>query len=256
MKHLLVILLLVVAPLAAQGTPDSLQTLPSPAPLNSQTDYAATLARLAPLVEKGVRNADLYYDLGVCYYHLGNRGQAVLNFLRALNINSAHPQARENLIYIHALDPSLPREPQQPYLVQLFLNIYAFFSLNRLALTVLVLALLTTLSLHLLFHYPPDRERGLPVLLVLIFGILLLGFSGALLVKHHRWLHNPKAVVLTSAELRTAPASGRMLKELSPASTVTVKAAAGAQFQVVLPDGLSGWISRQAVELVVPGQKF
>ncbi|MDD4223353.1 MAG: hypothetical protein PHD87_02070 [Candidatus Cloacimonetes bacterium] len=242
--------------LGAQSYSDSIQTLSGAASGNSQAEYAATLARLEPLAEKGVRNADLYYDLGVCYYHLGDRGKAVLNFLRTLNIDSAHKQARENLNYIHTTDPDLPREPRQPYLAQLFLRIYNFFSLNRLALMVLVCALLTTLSLHLLFHYPLDKERGLPVLLVLISSILLLGSGGTLLVKHHRWLHNSRAVVLEAVELRAAPASGRMLKDLPPASTVTVKQASGQQFQVILPDGLSGWIDRQAVEMVVPGQKF
>lgn len=79
------------------------------------------------------------------------------------------------------------------------------------------------IGLHLLFHYPPDRERGLPVLLVLIFGLLLLVFGGTLLVKINRWQHNPRAVVLSSVALRSAPAAGRTLKELVPATTVTVK---------------------------------
>lgn len=257
MKKILALLMLSVCVfLAAQGQPEQQFMLPGDSLRVSHNDYKATLDRLAPLVEKGIRNADLYYDLGVCHHHLGNEGQAVLNFLRALNIDSSHPQARENLVYIHALNPNLPQEPRQPYLVQLFLNVYAYFSLNRLAVMVLLLALLTTLSLHLLFHYPPERERGLPVLLVLAFGILLLFFSGALAVKHHRWLHNPKAVVLRPAELRTGPGSGRMLKELVPATTVTIKSASGTQIQVVLPDGLSGWIDRQAVEPVVPNQNY
>jgi len=216
--------------------------------------YRQQLDKLLPLAQSGTRNADLFYNLGVCYYELGQPGKSILYFLRALNIDSSHSPARENLVYIHALDPTLPREPQQPYLVQLFLGVYAFLSLDRLALIVLITALLTTLSLHLLFHYPPDRERGLPVLLVLIFGLLLLVFGGTLLVKINRWQHNPRAVVLSSVALRSAPAAGRTLKELVPATTVTVKTETGSQLQVVLPDGLSGWIDRQAVELVVPGQ--
>ncbi len=250
----IMLLLLLAVFLGAQSQPASLQTLPSDSLQVSHPGYAATLARLAPLAEQGIQNADLYYDLGVCHHHLGNQGQAVLQFLRALNIDSSHSPARENLVYIHALDPTLPREPQQPYLVQLFLGVYAFLSLDRLALIVLITALLTTLSLHLLFHYPPDRERGLPVLLVLIFGLLLLVVGGTLLVKINRWQHNPRAVVLSSVALRSAPAAGRTLKELVPATTVTVKTETGSQLQVVLPDGLSGWIDRQAVELVVPGQ--
>ena len=257
MNRMMMVLLLIFgsAMLAAQSPADSLTQRSAKAGPASDTDHAATLSRLEQQEDRGVRNADLYYNIGVCHYHLGDQARAVLDFLRALNLDSAHHQARENLAYVNSLNPDLADE-QQPYLAQLFLRIYDFFSLNRLALTVLVFALLTTISLHLLFHYPQERERGLPVLLVMISAILLLVFGGALLVKQHRHLRNPKAVVLTQAEIRSAPRSGRKLKDLAPATTVSVKEASPSQFQVVLPDGMSGWIERQAVELVVPDQKF
>lgn len=251
----LALLLCCVALLAAQGGSDSLRSLPGAATQLSRADYQATLAKLQPLADQGIRNADLYYDLGVCHHHLGDEGRAVLNFLRALNIDSAHRQARENLDYINSRTPGLPQESQQPYLAQLFLKISDFFSLNRLALIFLVLACLTTLSLHLLFHYPPEREKGLPVLLALICAILLIAFGSALAVKHHRYKHNPKGVVLRSEELRSAPAAGRMLKELVPGTTIIVKQSSGAQLRVILPDGLSGWIDRASFEPVVPKQK-
>lgn len=202
MNRLLTIIMLLFCAvvLVAQSDTDSLQTLTGAASQTSPNEYTSTLSRLEKLSAAGVRNADMYYDLGVCNYHLGERGLAVLNFLRALNIDSAHKHARENLVYIHAVSPDLPQAPEQPYLLQLFLRIYDFFSLNRLALSVLVFALLTALSLHLFFHYPPDKEHGLPILAVLICGILLLGFGSALLVKNHRYLNNNKAVVLSLAD--------------------------------------------------------
>ncbi len=250
----LLLLLVCLAVLGAQPAPDSLYQVPVTAVADH--DYAATLARLAPLAERGVRNADLYYDLGVCHYHLGDRGRAVLNFLRALNLNSAHRQARENLAWIHSTSPDLPQDPPRPYLAQLFLHLWDFFSRDRLAFAVLVLTLLTTLSLHLLFHYPPQRERGLPVLLVMVCALLLVGFASALGLKNQRWRHNARAVVLNPAELRSAPAAGRMLKELPPAAIVTVKKAQGQQLQVILPDGLSGWIDREVIEAVGPSPKY
>ncbi len=251
----LALLLCCLSLLAAQGGPDSLGSLPGASTQLSRADYQTTLARLQTLADQGIRNAGLFYDLGVCHHHLGDEGRAVLNFLRALNIDSAHRQAWENLAYINSRTPGLPQESQRPYLAQLFLKISDFFSLNRLALIFLVLAILTTLSLHYLFHYPPEREKGLPVLLVLICAILLIAFGSALAVKHHRYKHNPKGVVLQSAELRSAPASGRMLKELVPGTSAIAKQSSGTQLRVILPDGLSGWIDGASFELVVPNQK-
>lgn len=79
----------------------------NPDSLNAeQAFYQQTLQKLEAKLHK-VKNADLFYDMGVCHYQLGNTGKAVLYFLRALNLNSAHKQAKQNLLYIHNLHPEL-----------------------------------------------------------------------------------------------------------------------------------------------------
>ena len=102
MKHWIFIfgLLILTFSLSAQVlNPDSLNA--------EQAFYQQTLQKLEAKAAHGVKNADLFYDMGVCHYQLGNTGKAVLYFLRALNLNSAHKQAKQNLLYIHNLHPEL-----------------------------------------------------------------------------------------------------------------------------------------------------
>ena len=49
--------------------------------------------------EQGV-SAELYYNLGNTYYRLGNRGQAILNYERALKLSPSMGKARDNLHFV------------------------------------------------------------------------------------------------------------------------------------------------------------
>src|SRR5438045_5206358 len=49
------------------------------------------------LIGSGNWNANLFYDLGNARYRLGDFGQAILNFERALALDPRHPEADANL---------------------------------------------------------------------------------------------------------------------------------------------------------------
>ena len=49
------------------------------------------------LIRAGAWNANLFYDLGNARYRLGDFGQAILNYERALALDSRHPEADANL---------------------------------------------------------------------------------------------------------------------------------------------------------------
>lgn len=51
-------------------------------------EMAEAAATYGQLVDSGVENAEVFYNLGSAYYHLGDTGRAVLNYERALALNS------------------------------------------------------------------------------------------------------------------------------------------------------------------------
>lgn len=216
-----------------------------------QNLYQNTLDSLLALT--AVPNADLYYNIGVCHYHTGSTGKAALYFMRALNLDSAHKLARENLKFIQSQLDAEHQAPPQLFLLSIFNQAENFLSLNRLALIILILLLLSALCLHWLLHYPPDREKGLPILLLSICLFFTLGFSLALIIKYSRFLLNNKAVVTApSASCYADPQADKPMFTIPEAYIITVVSSEGGISRVKLPDGSGVWIKETEFERVIP----
>ena len=63
----------------------------------NDTHYEEAAAAYQQLVDTGHWNANLFYNLGNAHYRLGNFGQAILNYERALALEPRHPEADANL---------------------------------------------------------------------------------------------------------------------------------------------------------------
>lgn len=206
--------------------------------------YEIKLQELNTLEQKGIRNADLYNNIGICHFHTGKKGIAMLYFLRALNLNSAHKEARENLDYIIDISPDKALYPQHAYLVQLFFRFYNYMNINRLSIVVLILFALFVLSLHWLMHYDESREKALPILIMLIAFFILGSFSAMLITKYQRMRYNPKAVV-SATETDGYDGSGEQYNRLftiREATIVQIEESDGKWSLVSLPNGISGWV--------------
>jgi hypothetical protein len=248
MKNILIVSLFLVLILLLDA-----QITSSPISFSSKTDYPAILNGLLKQIETGKANADLYYNIGVCYFELGHTGKAVLWFLRAQNLNSNHQKAKGNLEFIARLHQNGAKPQSRPFLSETLMNIYDFFTLNRLAILVLILALLCTLCLNWLFFYPEEKERGLPVLILSILLLLLLSFSITLIVKNDRYKHNAKAVIMhEGTSLLASPNSVTSQQVLSEGTIVQIRQSGKELDKVVLPDGTGGWIKTSQFERVVP----
>jgi tetratricopeptide (TPR) repeat protein len=63
----------------------------------SDSHFEEAAAGYQQLVASGHWSANLFYNLGNAHYRLGNFGQAILNYERALALEPRHPEADANL---------------------------------------------------------------------------------------------------------------------------------------------------------------
>lgn len=218
-----------------------------------KTDYRAKLTELQKLSDNGISNPDLYYNIGVCQAKLNRESHAMLAYLRCVNLNSAHTDARSNIDYLISLSKDSQLYPQTQFIAGLLLNIYDWFNINRTALALLLSLLLSGLCLHWLLHYHQDKERGLAVLSLILGICLSLSFMALLITKQYRLSHNNKAVITANtADLREAASnSARVIREIHSSLIVRISEERGGQARIVLPNGNSGWVRTDQFERVL-----
>ncbi len=221
------------------------------AELNFGSNLPDSLQEAVKLAEKS-RNADLYYNLGVDFFSLGEVGSANLYFLRALNIDSAHKYARANLETTIRLGQDARLYPEHLFLVRVFLQILDFFSVNRLAVISLILLLATAGVLVWLLFFDPEKERALPILLLAFFLLLCLASFIALGIKSYQQKNNSRAVLQAAVSSFYPPKGDAALFQVHAGLWVKVLNDKGAYWLVQLPDGQTGRIKAADLEKVLP----
>ncbi|HOD17970.1 MAG TPA: hypothetical protein PLF50_01215 [Candidatus Cloacimonadota bacterium] len=224
---------------------------------NGSIKYAAhdsIQAKLLQMEQAGIRNADLYNQIGLSYYHQGKIGQATLYFLRALRLESNHKAARNNLNYVINLSPDKELYPELAFLPSLFQNIFNFLTLNMLAIISLLLLVIVTLCLHWLMHLKSGQDKAVPILWLIIFGFLFLASVTLTGLKIHNYNNKSKAVII---ETETAGYSGPgeeygKLFTVHAGLIVQINRINKDWALVTLPNGGAGWVRILAVERVNP----
>jgi len=206
------------------------------------------LGALENQVAQGKQHPDLYFNIGVCHNQLGRPGMATLYYLKALSLDSAHPEARHNLKLLQDLNPSSSNKASNPFLVQLLYDILAWLNYSRLALFVLLFLALTLLCVHWLLHYPPDAEKGPPILLLSICALLLALTSAILIVKQQHSSKDDSAVVTVPLATTYKDASAASSAENLPeASVIRIVSQQKGLYRARLNDGSLVWIKRADV---------
>ncbi len=210
--------------------------------------------RLLKLEQKGIINADMYNQLGLSYYKQGKTGKAVLCFLRALRLNSNHSAARNNLNYVtsQTLDKDLYSQPS--FLSSIFQKVFDFFTLNSLAVVVLILLIITILCLHWLMHLPIEQDRAIPVMWLIIAGFVLFVFATMLGMKFRDFHNNTKAVVIEpeiGGYSGPGPEYGKLFS-LHEGLIIHINRVDKDWALITLPNGGAGWILIASAERVKP----
>lgn len=218
------------------------------------TDIVSAYNNLIKLEKEGIINADMYNQLGLSYYKQGKTGKAVLYFLRSLRLNSNHIAARNNLDYVtsQTLDKDLQSQPS--FLSSVFQKVFDFFTLNSMAVIVLILLIITILCLHWLMHIPIEQDKAVPVMWLIIAGFVLLLFVTMLGLKLRDFHSNTRAVVIEpeiAGYSGPGPEYGKLFT-IHEGLIIHINRVDKDWALVTLPNGGAGWILIASVERVKP----
>ena len=193
------------------------------------------------LAKSGPWSANLFYNLGNTEWRLGNRGEAIADYERALMLEPSHPQARANLDFARDQTGAKVASPQWWQ--------SALGALDTRAASILLAICGWAVLFSAVVAMLRAEGRTGPVVL-LILSLLVAGYAAGCLWEGS--VDDTKAIVIAkSAEARVAPADVAPIADVLPAgSEVLTPQVRGPWTYCTLPDGTQGWLPTEDLEKV------
>lgn len=220
--------------------------------LYSMGEYQEALNNYSEIERGGYHSYKLYYNMGNAYYKLGETGEAILYYERALKLNPAGEDAAKNLqiAKLQTLDKieNLPEFILSTWIKDIR-NLNSSNSWAYIAVALLVI----TLFLLLAFKFAPttgQRKFAFVVAcLTLLFTIVSVVFSANLRAAANS--EDSGIVMVPVSNVKSAPNStGNNLFILHEGTKIEILEEAGQWCRIEIADGRQGWMLKGDMEVI------
>jgi tetratricopeptide (TPR) repeat protein len=235
-------------------------------------DYEAAISGYQALIDKGVVDKDLYYNLANAFFRQGDLGRAILNYERALKLSPREEDAAGNLAFVRSLIKDKQFVKNEIWFVRGLMWGHNHMSLNEgvvlTSLLYLILCLLLIVTIFIdgrfmsslyrrLSLISPGRFLGLSsrqdLFLAIVIVVTLLAASGISSFDKYRDERQRRAAVVLAEEVLvySAPTEDATLQfKIHEGTRVRVAERRSGWTKVLLPGGLSGWIATNSIEAI------
>lgn len=213
--------------------------------------FAKAALRFERIANEGkIHNGKLYYNIGNCYFRMGNLGKAILFYRRAEQYSPNDPNLRQNLAYARSKRLDRIDVPERKRVLETLFFFHYDVS-RRTRAIIFSIAFMLFWLLLILRLYVRSGWIGWPAGLSAAVALLM---AGSLAVEQHRF-RTVRPGVIIQAETVARKGDGASYE---PAFTEPLHA--GTEFEwletrgdwlhVVLGDGRTCWLPAKDVELV------
>jgi tetratricopeptide (TPR) repeat protein len=210
----------------------------------SEGHFQEAIKSYESLVASGQWSANLFYDLGNAWFRLGDFGQTILNYERALALDPHHPEAAANLALVRdeARALELKRNAFERYIEAGTPTQYSIAA---------AIAFWTTLLLTAHFFF--SRRRSAALVVLTIFSAVLFAGTVFALYSLETGSKGEALAIVTGkdivARLATADNASSVLA-LPRGSEIKVLSQRGDWLYAELPNDLRGWIPATGAQRV------
>lgn len=219
----------------------------------TEENYQAALDGFSALEAEGYVSRELYYNIGNCYYKLGNSlGQSILYYERALKLDPSYEDAQVNLAI--AREYTLDRIDEVPEFI-LLTWIKAFrdtVSSDAWAWIALALFLVTAVMV-LLFRFGGSPALRKTAFALAVAALLMTIISAVFAFNLRSALESDDEAVVTVpvSSVKSSPGSAdQSLFILHEGTKVAVMDSLGEWYRIELSDGRQGWMEAEDVEII------
>ncbi len=195
------------------------------------------------------KNAEVYYNLGNTYYRLNRIGPAVVNYQRALKINPAYKEAKDNLSLTEGRIANRIHSTGDIFFIDWWENLTHPNKASSWAVAALITftLIITCLAVR---RFVPSGEK-LPVQLPGVLGFVCTIFLVLAFAAAQRTEQATAAVVMQNdAPMMNGEQKGKPLSLIPEGTTVKIVGEKGNWAEITLPDGRNGWLSQSLISKI------
>ncbi|NCX96602.1 MAG: tetratricopeptide repeat protein, partial [Chitinophagia bacterium] len=202
--------------------------------------------------EKGNPSAELFYNLGNCYYKLNSVGLAVLYYEKALKIDPDNKNAKDNLLLAESRIVNKVAAPPDIFFIQWRQSATHPIHARQWAITAIIIffAILGIFSYN---SFRKSDKKPLPVqaagvLILLWIFVFLLAYTAETNAKSQNQaivLQGNTTLLMTNDTKKSKTAPNNQLPE---GTKVKILSANPEYAEVLLTDGRKGWVANNAIK--------
>ncbi len=248
MKQLILLIFSVfiaTSSLSAQ-TPD----IEKAAELYKKNDFSGAAELYNSILKSQGESAEIYYNLGNCYYKLNETALSVLNYERALRIRPYFEDAKNNLELAQAkVVDNIVEVPD--FFIKNWTNLLVKYLLPDewffISLILFVVALIAVFLFLFSGSYSIRKMSFYAGVVIFALSVVTLVFSG---IRKNQLLHHDEAVIISGVVIvKSSPdRSGTDLFQLHEGTKVKVKGTLGNWSEIKIGNGDIGWIETENIE--------
>ena len=215
-------------------------------------DFAQSLQQFLSIENEDIINADLYYNIGNCYFRLNQIGKAILYYEKALKVDSHHNAAKRNLKYVLTFTKDKQADDETDFLSSFKEKIFSFFSLNFLCVISLIFFIAIIFMINIIIIKFRNREKTVPIFIISIFVVLLVIFGILSLLKFNSYHQENQAVLISSTVIGYSGPDEEFTRvfTIHEGMIFEIEKQENDWSLIKLPNGLGGWILSETFERI------
>jgi len=218
----------------------------------NKKDYGSAISSYHQLIDKGYKDAVLYYNLGNAYFKNEQLGNAVLWYERALRLSPDNKDIQYNLAFANQQTTDRIESIPPFFLKTWILSVQNLFSAKQWAVFSLFFCALLVISILLIVLISNYKARMTFFFLacaMFLFTILSIVFAGLQTNNANRT--DEGIVIQNSASIKSMPDdAGTDLFTVHEGTKVKITDRVGEWLEVQFSNGSQGWVLSEGIEVI------
>lgn len=215
--------------------------------LYSERTYDSAADYYQQIINTGVSNSSVYFNLGNAYYRLKKTGLARLYYEKAIRLNPGDQDIAANIKYLNATIIDRVPETERSFIESVLWKLHILISLK----TQLWLVMLFLLSISLLLSralYSRGNTRLWLIYLSVLISLItiVIGISSGVKINDLENV-NYGIVLSPSTEAKNQPDGNKVLFTAHEGTKFLIRKSEDDWSLVSLPNGVSGWVKNNDI---------